>query len=432
MSTKSDRGALRRIFGRGESGALDRLVREGRSDWVPPLKRGPGGTDHLEEAERKLFARIDACEGQARPPLRLVGSSSLWRPIAVITAAAAGLVFFARPHGGHVALEADRAPLSSAAVVHEPVAAPQEPARSAVPVELSMVTGGGELRVDNARVVGRGASLHDGETAEARGGEAVLAAPGRVSWLLETGTEVTVVHAGTSGGAIVLALGVGAVEAQVTPVPSGEAFAVDVDGVRIAVHGTHLRVARQKRGGTSVVVDLTEGVISVGAPPRAGTTVGVLVTAPAHVEFSVSDLSGTLRVEHDVAHVRAPVDPVSLARPATPALALPRAVEAPSSVASPAAPSPRVSSAPAPKPPNSDEVIGAAIRACADQTLPDQKGAATMSSTLTVNVNPDGVAGIATFDPPVKLEFHDCVTRAVYEVRWSEPGLHRIPIEIDR
>ena len=288
MSTKSDRGTPRRIIGRGEGGVLDRLVREARSAWVPPVKRGPGATDPLDEAERKLFARIDAGEGQARPPLRLVGGASFWRPVAVITAAAAAVVFFARPHGGEIALDADRAPRSSSATEQEPIAAPQEPARPTAPAELSMVTGGGELRVDHDRVVGRGASLHDGETAEAQGGEALFAAPGRVAWLLETGTEVTVVRAGTSGGAIVLALAVGAVEAQVTPVPAGEAFAVDIDGVRVAVHGTHLRVAREKRGGTSVVVDLTEGVISVGAPPRAGATVGVLVTAPAHVEFSVS------------------------------------------------------------------------------------------------------------------------------------------------
>ena len=123
---------------------------------------------------------------------------------------------------------------------------------------------------------------------------------------------MTTVRAGTRGGSIVLALRVGAVEAQVTPVAMGEAFAVDVDGVRVAVHGTHLRVARAERGGSWVVVDLSEGVISVGAPPKAGSTMGVLVTAPAHVEFSTTDVDRTLRVEHDPARVRAPVDPAAI------------------------------------------------------------------------------------------------------------------------
>jgi hypothetical protein len=400
---------------------------------VPPVKRGADGSDHLDEAERRLFARIDAREAQARRPVRLVGSTSFWGPVAVITAAAAGLVFFARPHGAEVATDSDRARMSSSSSMGEPVVV-QEPARPTAPAELSMVTGGGELRVDGARVAAQGASLRDGETAEARGGEALFAAPGRVNWLLESGTEVTVVRAGTNGGAIVLALSVGAVEAQVTPVPAGEAFAVDVDGVRVAVHGTHLRVAREKRGGTAVVVDLTEGVISVGAPPRAGSTVGLLVTAPAHVEFSVDDLSGSLRVEHDATRVRAPVDPAALARsaaPVPPAPALPRAVEAPTA-ASPAVASPRVSSAAAPRPLNPDEVIGAAVRACADRTYPGGTAAFTFSSTLTVNVNPDGVAGVATFDPPLEPKFQDCVARAVYEIRWSEPGPHRIPFEVHR
>ena len=66
------------------------------------------------------------------------------------------------------------------------------------------------------------------------------------------------------------ALDDGAFEAQVTPVPSGEAFAVDVATptsiVRIAVHGTHLRVAR---AGTRVTVDLTEGVVSIGSVSEA-------------------------------------------------------------------------------------------------------------------------------------------------------------------
>src|SRR5207237_528524 len=116
----------------------------------------------------------------------------------------------------------------------------------------------------------------------------------------------------SAGESLVLGLEEGAIEAQVTPVPTGEAFAVDIAAgsslVRVAVHGTHLRVARN---GSHVVVDLTEGVVSIGAPPRTGSTYGTLVTAPSHVEFDAADLDHTLRIEHAPAAVRAPVSLVS-------------------------------------------------------------------------------------------------------------------------
>ena len=72
------------------------------------------------------------------------------------------------------------------------------------------------------------------------------------------------------------------------------------DVVRVAVHGTHLRVARD---GDKITVDLTEGVVSIGAPPRRGSTIGALVTAPAHVELDARDLS-SVRVDHTASAVR--------------------------------------------------------------------------------------------------------------------------------
>ena len=85
-----------------------------------------------------------------------------------------------------------------------------------------------------------------------------------------------------------------------------------------------------------------------------------------------------------------------------------------------------------PKPLNPDEVISATVRACADRTYPGGTGL-TFSSTLTVNVNPSGFAPVvATFNPALEPKFQDCIARAVYETRWSEPFPHRIPIEIHR
>ena len=224
----------------------------------------------------------------------------------------------------------------------------------------------------------------------------------------------------------------------------GEAFAVDVDGVRVAVHGTHLRVARD---GAHVVVDLSEGIISVGTPPKTGSTYGTLVTAPAHVEFSTVDVTGTLRVDHEESHVRPPVDlaesiaPVAVASPqlgpsvasvdegdaVDPVEAPPLA---PSSIQNPRPPS-GITTPPPPKPPTPTEIVTAAVSACAEQTLRSGGAAAiTVSSVLTVNVNSDGVARLATFDPPLAPDLQSCISRAVYATHWTEPGPHHIPIEL--
>ena len=119
-------------------------------------------------------------------------------------------------------------------------------------------------------------------------------------------------------------------EAQVAPVAAGEAFAVDVDGARVAVHGTHLRVERQ---GGHAIVDLREGVVSIGLPPKSGATYGDLVTAPAHIEFDVADPHGTLKVSHESSRVRAAI---SLDHPSDE----PRRTTAPPPRPTPAPPSP--------------------------------------------------------------------------------------------
>jgi hypothetical protein len=436
MSTRRDRGTLERLFSRDDDEVLDRLVQDARSEWVPPSSHRQTEAEGIDEAEQKLLARVEAYEaGASRERNRLALRGDLWRPLALVTAAAAAVVFFARPNNERTLSEAERAPQAPSTTALAPVTPPPvEAPRPKEPAALAGVTGGGELLVNGVRVSERHASLHDGETATARGGDAVFAAPGRVDWSLERGTEVTVVRAGTNGGAIVLGLRVGAVEAQVTPVAAGEAFAVDIEGVRVAVHGTHLRVARTDRDTTKVVVDLSEGVISVGTPPKAGSTVGQLVMAPAHVEFSVADVSGSLRVEHDPSRVRAPVDQAMLGRStesSTPTSVLPVVIEA-SGNTPPASVTSRASSSSAPRAPGPTETIDAAVRTCADQVLPAGTGAVTISSMLTVNVSSGGQASFASFDPPLVPEFQACVGRTVYAIRWGEPGPHHIPIEVHR
>jgi hypothetical protein len=422
---------------------LAALTEEAKSLWVPR----PESPDLATEAERRLFASLDAHDAEVARRTVSGGAVGFWGPVALIVAVAAGVALYSHPRGGGVASDGSAEPAGSVAPLDVEVST-----RPTAPAELASVSEGGELRVDGAKVGPAGLALRDGESLEARGGVASFVAPGRVAWLLESGTEVTALRSGTRGGSIVLGLRVGAVEAQVTPVPAGEAFAVDVDGVRVAVHGTHLRVARAERGGSWVVVDLSEGVISVGAPPKAGSTMGVLVTAPAHVEFSTTDVDHTLRVEHDPARVRAPVDPVSIGSRVDSLRAT--ALEAPESAAQdtpdeksgdspatprsthpvshppPAAPVPAVVAPRAP--PTPIERLATAVRNCADQTTHDANGSLTISSMMTVEVKADGSAGLAKFDPPLAPDLQACVANTVYAIHWGAPGALRIPIELHR
>lgn len=409
MTTSVDRKVTRAAEATTDGELLDALVAEARSDWHPAT-----GAD---DADDKLFARIAADEAAAR--LRVVrgGGSGIWAPVAAITAVAAGVAFFMHP--------------PSANEEGEPVAV--APAIS--PASLTSVTGSGVVRVDGVAV--ESASLREGQKVESSGGTATFVAPGRVDWVLESGSVVAIERLGGRGGAIVLGLSSGAVEAQVTPVPMGEAFAVDIDGVRVAVHGTHLRVARDR---SHVVVDLSEGIISVGNPPKSGSTYGTLVTAPAHVEFSTEDVAGTLVVDHEQAHVRLPVDlamnvlpPAPVAAAPAPALAPTIAVDEPPVAALPPAitvPRPSVASATPPKPPSPTEIVMAAVQTCAEQTLRSGTVTIVVSSVLTVDVNSDGVARLASFNPPLAPDLQSCVGNAVYATHWSEAGAIRIPIEL--
>ena len=90
----------------------------------------------------------------------------------------------------------------------------------------------------------------------------------------------------------------------------------------------------------------------------------------------------------------------------------------------------RTLSATPPKPPTPNELIVAAVRRCAGETLHGGAGTITISSMLTVDVTSDGKARLATFHPPLMPELQSCIGKVVYETSWSEPGAHDIPIEL--
>ena len=427
---------------------LDRIVDEAR-DHLRPDGRGDG--DDWSRVDQRVFERISrdvvvAKEDRFRVArMNYRGSPRLWGGLAAVAAAAALAFVVHGPRSSSVAgvagvNDAPRGDSTSVASVAPIMPIMPGAAGSPAPASnglaqgstLSGHEGDGEVRIAGAPVEpGRGIAV--GDRVETTSAHAFFqtpraGGPGSVSWSLEEQTKIDVRR---TEGALVLALAVGAVEAQVTPVPNGEAFALDVGPTRVAVHGTHLRVAR---AGEHVTVDLSEGVVSIGAPPRVGSTYGTLVSAPAHIEFDASSVEQTLRVVRDAAAVRPPISltPASAAlasQGATPpadhaSLAPHHSAPPPSHAAEPAPhPAPAVADDPA-------STVTAAVRACAGKHVNPADVRVTVSSKLSMQVGDDGYVHAARFDPPLAPAAQDCAARVIYKTRFPQAGPVEIPIEI--
>jgi hypothetical protein len=413
-----------------KSKALDALVGEAKEDFVPR------DVDiHWGRVEEKLMARI----AEEEPPLLRdrrasgTGRARALRMTAIALAAAAAVA---------VVVRRDRD--TSLVDAAPPTATGEALAASA----LRATEGAGEIRISGTAAT-TGHVLRAGDVIEADRARGVFERTRKVAWLIE-GDEGTLAKANVKSASESLVLGLddGAIEAQVTPVASGEAFAVDIASggklVRVAVHGTHLRVVRH---GKRVTVDLTEGVISIGVPPRTGTTIGTLVSAPAHVELDAEDLDRSIKVDHSPAAVRAAI-PLAV----TPALAAhepsPPApkndtpagvVTKPAAITqAPAKPEPaRAAAEPqkpaapaiaAPLPPR--EEIARAVRTCAAGKKHSDGVKYTVTSTLTLKLAASGEVQTAQFSPPLTPDVQACAAEAIYKTRFdNESGLVTVPIE---
>lgn len=422
--------------------ALDVLIRQAKRELEPKISN-----DTFAAIEARILARM-----AAEPSLvEEVRSSSIattrvraMRIGVLVLAAAAAVTLVAKNDPG--GLLSDR--------LHRTVTADGEPTAGS----LRATEGDGEVRVAGlAASPGHVLRAHD--TVEADGARAVLERPRKVTWLLEreaaAASPVARATVKSAGESLVLALEDGAIEAQVTPVPAGEAFAVDVTAgsrvVRVAVHGTHLRVSR---AGSHVVVDLTEGIVSIGAPPRTGSTYGTLVTAPSHVEFDATDLEHTLRIDHTPSSVR----PAVALSPHESSLAISRAAEpqppsrdqpvgvlgaAHTDGAAGPATVPRpvelvrvvdvrpalTSPPPAARPPR--EALAAAVRACAAARSRPDNVRVTVTSSLQLRIAASGEVERAQFVPPLLPEIQACAAAEIYKVTMSESAGEVVTIPID-
>lgn len=293
--------------------------------------------------------------------------------------------------------------------------------------EASSLTSG-NLMIDGAPLAA-GQVVRAGDALSVTNGRAVLERPKAVSWLMETDDAETArarvsSASPTPGKPLVLDLEHGSIEAQVTPVKEGEAFAVDVITktgiVRVAVHGTHLRVSR---AGDRVIVDLTEGVIAIGVPPARGITTGTTVTAPAHVELDANDLA-SMKVEHT--NVRPPIqlgDHVVVMAPAPAETVTPSHVAfqpTPKPLARPE--EPKVVVAPR------DQIINA-VRACAvTHAKANSEMRVSVTSSLELTVGADGMPTLAKFTPPLPAEVQSCAAETIYKTKLEETGKVSVPI----
>jgi hypothetical protein len=392
-------------------GLLGELASDARALPVPDLD--------WKKVDSALFARVEGEAAHVSALAAYRGRPSPWVLLGCVAGIAAAGAVMLRPSGiSPVQLGLPGGVVESSAG------------------DLVFLSGAGDVLIDGAKAsMKAGMRAHAGESIKTRDTRVAFESSGRVSWLLEDESKVDVERAEGEGSPLVLALERGAVEAQVTPVTSGEAFAVDVAGVRIAVHGTHLRVARD---GDRVTIDLTEGVVSIGARPKMGATYGALVTAPAHAEFQAGSFQASLIVDHDAAAVRKSVN----LRPMTEegatsrvASSSPPALRSEDQDPEPSAPA-RTAGSPRPavvaRNPNAEEVIQSAVRACASAaTLHSSDLRIIQNSTLTIVVQDDGFAHNANFDPPMP-DLQDCAARSIWATRFVDSGPHKIEIAVER
>lgn len=412
-----------------EKRALDALLDEAKEDFVPR------DVDiHWGRVEEKMMARIAAEESPLLRDARQAssGRARALRVGAIALAAAAAAAVFVRRDRDASLLD----PQTTTSIEAQNGGA------------LRATEGSGEIRIGGA-AVSAGHVLRAGDVVEADEARGIVERPRKVTWLIEPDGEAKAPARATVKSAdesLVLALHDGAIEAQVVPVPSGEAFAVDVASggkiVRVAVHGTHLRVTRR---GKHMVVDLSEGVVSIGVPPRTGSTYGTLVTAPAHVELDVDDLDRSIRIDHAPASVRTPIP---LGAHEAPAAAAAARNEGPGAVAKPA-PAPPAATQPVaakhdlPAPPKAPanveapkaiaprDAIASAIRACAAAHNRPSEVHVSVSSTLKLKVAPSGEVQSAVFDPPLQPEIQTCAAPVIYKTKFADGDTGMVTVPVD-
>ena len=325
------------------------------------------------------------------------------------------------------------------------------------------IDGAGDIKIDHQSAQ-NGSALHRGQRLEAERARVVFERvdPSGIAYTFESGTRALVKDALPT---LVLALETGAVEAQVQHIKTGDAFAVDVGQARVAVHGTHLRVARE---GEFVTVDLSEGVISLGT---VDGTREVLI-APVHAEFNANRVRETLRVDREQSRVRVPVTlrrwaelvpsiAMGPKEPSTPLSKTPLALRnlqngalgTNGQVSELLSPSQSDSQNPAAPPPDKEPEapkapvrlldpaaeITSGVQRCIESDAvvfgkrdEENSNGASVTTSLQLRIGADGQVQAARFNPAISPAAMTCASAVIYRTKFATPGDRAIQIRYVR
>jgi FecR-like protein len=238
---------------------------------------------------------------------------------------------------------------------------------------------------------------------------------GRASWTLEPHASAQVSDAGEF---LTVKLESGALSALVVPNSKPETFAVEVEGTRVAVHGTAFRVERL---GERVQVEVSEGTVAV-EPSGSHSTPAFLLRRDSRGNFALDGHTGSVegnasavladgggRSHRKVAKV-APLP--SAAR--TPVVAPTVELGKPIVSAEPVLPPPALLVPALPVQPSISEiesVVSSAVelmnRCFVEQTR-STGNHVSASTGLTLSVTGDGTIQSVTFEPPLAPAVEDC------------------------
>lgn len=400
-----------------------RMVGELQNEPVPALP--------WAEIERRLLAQIDRDR-------RAQGVSSPFARIAGVIAAAAAIT---------LAVSMPSSPASPRKAVAE---------RRVDAASIALAEGHAQARDLSA--------LRAGDVIEAKDAAISFHREGVVTWTLAPGGRARVVSMGDEGVGHTVALLSGSLRAEVTPVTPRdasegliEAFSVEVEGTRVAVHGTAFSVTH---ADDHVVVDVEHGAVAVGPVGHAGATTGRLLVGPSRASFSLDGgkraallprplaMTGALAAgAHEPTAIvsrtpRAPSAPPSIepvAQHDAPAQHEPIAPHAPAIAPKPA----KVAAAESPAPPAIAEqkpvepaplplltsgAVASRVVSCLRAGTNVSGVTVSFSSSLLVTVRDDGSVVGARFTTPPKPELVGCASFVV-SARFS-PGARTIEIPI--
>jgi ferric-dicitrate binding protein FerR (iron transport regulator) len=345
----------------GEVEALHVLERELESEQLRELD--------WEGAEGRLLARLRRDDEPARIPKR----SYFW-PVTGALAAAAGLALAvgSLARGGHHGHFDTAAPVAK---------------RSASTAPVTVLDGDRVLL--RADIDARDASVRVNHA-------------GHASWSLERGGRARILERGAT---VTVALDAGALLAEVARSEKSESFAVQVEGTRVAVHGTVFRV---ERSAHRMLVDVREGTVSVKPTHARSATRGFLLVAPATGSFTLDGRSGVVR--RRPASVSTP-PPDSDGRLATQAAPLSQS-------------SPQTSGLPDSPPMSAIEagvsrMVALANRCFVEHTRRSGDIQIVAATTMTFDALPDGSVRGLGFAPPLSPVVYGCVQAGLGGIKFA-------------